>query len=488
VVALAVLLAACAHDPAPRRNATRLANPGACVPVDVAVAPVDLPAVQQFADTFNGSSAARLASGKCAFVRLTPVGSGDAARHLLDGWPDPFQDGPAPAAWVPEATVWTALVNQRHAAVSVDATGPSLARNRVVTAAPASGAANSTLVGVGNPQLSTTGLLARVNREPPFDESSVVYYAGSDAVYLENWHRDPDFVSSVVTDDRTLAAYNAGKPFGPIVRTHSISDTRAVPAPLGVPGTPLVATNGSSGPAQINHPLVAVHASWVTAAANAGAAAFIRFVGGQRPAAIAEHRDVAGTLDAWQVHRKPGRVLLVVDTSASMGDRADPNDSSSPTKLSVLQRALHQWLPLLGARDEVGLRAFSTRWHDVVPIGAYASNHETLMRAIDDLRPAGSSALYSAAQDAFAAVPPDPSHITGVVLITDSYNEVEHGVSRETVLGGLHGPSRLFTVSYSRQADIETLQMFSVATAAKMFDATDYRDLSPAVRDALASF
>ncbi len=487
VAAFAVLFAACAHDPAPRRNATRLADPGRCVAVDVAAAPTDASRIQGFADEFNGSSHTRLADGRCAFVRVTPVDSGVAARHLLEGWPDHFQDGPPPAAWVPEATVWATLVNQRHTAVTVDATGRSLASDRMVTAAPASPAAGAP-VGIANPQLSTTGLLRRLEGAPIPAESSVVYYAGNDSVYLENVHRDPNFVSSGVTTDDTLAAYNAGKPFGPAVRAHSISDLRPVPAPLGPPAQPLRRTSVTEGPPDVNHPLVTVHAPWVTRDQAEGASAFVRLVAAQRPAGTPVNGNVAAALERWQASRKPGRVLLVVDTSASMGDRADPNDSSSPSKVTLLQRALREWLPLLGPRDEVGLRVFSTRSRDVVPVAPYQTNRELLLRAIDALRPSGSSALYTAVRDSYAAMPPVPSRITGVVLITDSYNEVEHGVSRERVLAGLHGPTRLFTVSYSRQADIESLQMFSVATAAKMFDATDYRDLSPAVRDALASF
>jgi len=99
---LAVTTAACAyhHDSA----LVPLADPGRCVPVDVAAPPDTAPLLASAASRFNGSAAARLPGGACAFVRVQKVDSPVAAGQLVAGWPDAARLGPAPVAWVPGST------------------------------------------------------------------------------------------------------------------------------------------------------------------------------------------------------------------------------------------------------------------------------------------------------------------------------------------------------------------------------------------------
>ena len=96
----------------------------------------------------------------------------------------------------------------------------------------------------------------------------------------------------------------------------------------------------------------------------------------------------------------------------------------------IVTAALHRALDRLGPNDEVGLRAFPTGRSDstsieLVPVGPIGSRRAAIRRVLGSLRAAGGTPLHAAIIDAVAAATrnPDPRRITGVVVITDGYDE-----------------------------------------------------------------
>jgi hypothetical protein len=111
VAGVTLLAGACGYHK--DSTVVRLEDPGKCVPVDVAAAPATARLLDDTAGRFNGSSAAKLRDGSCAFVRVEKVESAVALRELHDGWPDADRIGPAPVVWVPESTMWGQLLDAR---------------------------------------------------------------------------------------------------------------------------------------------------------------------------------------------------------------------------------------------------------------------------------------------------------------------------------------------------------------------------------------
>ena len=578
VVAATVVAAACGYQ---KQSATvvQLKDPGKCVAVDVAAAPETAPLLNDAASRFNGSPSAKLRGGGCAFVRVHPVDSPVAGRELLTGWPDADRLGPPPVAWVPGSTMWGELLNaqltDRHRPPMAP-NGTPFAHTPLVIAMPQPMAAalgyprrpiswdllaqlahdprgwgvyghpdwGPFRLGKGNPFWSTTGLdqtIALDNEaggspQPAQLEQSVVYYSALPQVYFDNWKRlakqSPtralEYVSAVVTDERTVVAYNTG---------HDVTDDKLV-SHATRPRMRVVAVYPSDATIESDNPIIVLHAPWASEQARAGARLFTRFAlqpatqekvaaAGFRPSrgeplatlvsssngvdAHAAGRSIAPAspgaieqaLAQWETNRRPARVLLLVDVSDSMGDQADPDETGGPTKLAVAQAQLAKALGELGPADDVGLRIFTTGlrgpagpagpagadWRDLVAIGPIASRRAALVNAIAALHTGRGSPLYAAIHDAFDTIAEqaDREHINSVVLLTDGYNEDEHDTSLSVLLAHLATRDvRVFTISYSNDADMASLQEIADTTNAWNFDARDTHDLQDLLPRALA--
>jgi len=192
-------------------------------------------------------------------------------------------------------------------------------------------------------------------------------------------------------------------------------------------------------------------------------------------------------------------VLFVFDVSDSMGDPADPSKPHGPTKIALARTALAGALDELGPGDDVGLRTFTTNpadpagpnWRDVVEIGPIASRRRALREAIASLEPQAGSPLYSATRGAFDALARsvDPEHINAVVLLTDGYNEDDRDSDQRSLLAhlGANPDVRVFTITYSADADFTTLRKIAQATNAWNYDARETGDLADVLPRALAS-
>jgi Ca-activated chloride channel family protein len=487
----------------------------------------------------------------CAFVRVQPVEPSAAVQYFLDGWPDPEKVGPAPALWAPASSAWLALANARFRAARrppLAAGGTSLGHTGLAVAMPAPMAKalgwperrigwrdlarlaenprgwaayghpewGAFRLGKARPTYATDALLSTIAISHLADastasalESSVVYYGEASWGFLDNWfrldqkHLPLPYVSAVVTDERAVTAYNAGSANG------LIPDNKH----LKRPHTPLTAIVPSDGTLDADNPLVVPDASWVRPEARAGAAAFVAYTrtaaaqkkivaaglhrGDAIDPASPQLRTTASALDRWAETRKRSRVLLLFDVSDSMGDHSDPKDPSSPTKIALAKQALLTALSELAPGDEVGLRIFTTDirnsaspfWADVVPIGRFDRQRRALMRAVDALAPRKGSPLYAAARDAYDTMAGryDSKRINAVVMLSDGYNEVERDDNRRALLAHLREPIRMFTISYSLDADLSTLRRIAQATNGRCYDATDPKAIDDEFHAALAN-
>jgi Ca-activated chloride channel family protein len=580
LAAMLVLVSACGYD-ADDNSPVHLADPGKCVPVDVAAAPETAPLLDDAAARFNGSAAAHMRDGTCVIARVQAVDSPVALRELSDGWPDADRLGPAPVAWVPGSTMWGELLDARLAdqhRAPMAPNGTPFAHSPLVVALPAEMAHALTAshqpigwadleqlahdprgwgayghpewgqfrLGQGNPHWSTTGLDVTVALDAVpaaaagavHLEQSVVYYSDTTQPYFDNWRRlgtasrarARRYLSAVVTDERSVVAYNTG---------HEQED-ESLTGHASRPAVPLVAIYPKDATIESDNPIIVLDASWSSAAARKGARMFTKFAlqrttqakvaaAGYRPGsggaisdlltrtngvdgsarsesvAPASPAAIEQALTHWQSIRRRANVLVLFDVSDSMGDAADPGagapeDSVPPTKIAEAKAALANALDELAPDDSVGLRIFSTKlanpvspdWLDVVPQGALATRRTALHRAIDGLTPHQGSPLYTATRSAYDTVAraADPKRINGVLLLTDGYNEDDHNTNVHALLAHLatNPDIRVVTVAFSDQADVTTLEQMAQSTNAWTYDASDTNDLADLLPRAFANF
>jgi len=370
---LLLLTAACGYHE--DTTVVRLSDPGKCVAVDVAATSETAPLLIDTASSFNGSSAARLRNGGCAFVRVQTVDAPVALSELVDGWPDSDTLGPQPVAWVPGSTMWGELLNARLAArhrPPMAPNGTPFARTPLVVAMPAPMAhaldyprrkvswsdleqlARSRRgwaayghpewgpfrLGKGNPNWSTTGLDATIALDASPSaagaaralEQSVVYYGDSSEVYLDNWSRLAKrssasaltYLSAAITDERSVVAFNEGD---------AQSDV-SLGGHGSRPSLSLVAIYPSDAAIESDNPIIVLDAPGSSSAARAGARLFTRFAlqpAAQAKVAAAGFRPAGGA---------GATRLLVPANGVDPTARTNPVAPASPGEID---QALARW-------------------------------------------------------------------------------------------------------------------------------------------------
>ena len=418
-------------------------------------------------------------------------------------------------------------------------------------------------LGKTNPNFSTSGLSAliaqnyaatgktrdltledlakpEVNAFDTAVESAVNHYGDTTLTYLNNWYRADQegtalqYTSALAVEEKSVIDYNTGNPDGKL-------DPGEEPRP---PRTKLVAIYPKEGTVFSDNPLFVLDAPWVNADQKAGAQAFIDFV--QQPdnqervlqynfrpgnpqvaigAPITADNGVdpnqpqtllqtpkppvlVDLLNRWSQQRKAARVLLVIDVSGSMKDRASPD--SPDTKLDLAKQAAVDSLGQFKPDDQVGLRVFSTDlgpdndgfWLDLVPIGPMAQNAASLKSEIEGLIPTRGTPLYDVATRSFDQMVAayDPARINAVVLLTDGQNDdgaqSNDNQQLAALLDDLHRqsqgengrPVRLFTIGYGRDADLAVLKQMAEATNGASYDASDPKSITKVFTAVVSNF
>jgi Ca-activated chloride channel family protein len=86
------------------------------VPVTLTSAPDTGRLLQDLADRFNASDAARLGNGSCVEVTVDVLAADRAEALLAAGWRDGPEGVPRPVIWSPGASTWATLLDQHRAA------------------------------------------------------------------------------------------------------------------------------------------------------------------------------------------------------------------------------------------------------------------------------------------------------------------------------------------------------------------------------------
>jgi len=108
--------------------------------------------------------------------------------------------------------------------------------------------------------------------------------------------------------------------------------------------------------------------------------------------------------------RRPLRLALALDTSKSMENKA-----------RQVEAALKHFIDLLEPADQVLVMTFS----DELRIAQdFTSDRDILGHVLDNLEPAGGTALYDAAYEAIRRVAAEPAESKAVVLVTDGVDTV----------------------------------------------------------------
>lgn len=337
IAGLLVGATACSDDEGPSASvrqggdAADVGDPGDCVVVDLAVSSEKATLMTELAREFNGSDAAELEGGGCAFARPQTKASGLAADLLSTEW-DEDAEGPRPVVWSPAASSWGAIVNQRRSAEGlpeiVGEAEPFMQTPLVIAMpAPMADALGYPEEPVGwadiirlsqdpqgwaalghpewgpfrlgktNPNFSTSGLSALIAQAyasagkteglsgedlaaPAVEESAravesaVVHYGDTTLTFLNNWYRTDErgtsltYVSAAAVEEKSVIDYNRGNPDGNL-------DAGERPQP---PRIPLVAVYPEEGTIYSDNPLIVLDAEWVSEDERLAAGVFEDFV------------------------------------------------------------------------------------------------------------------------------------------------------------------------------------------------------------------
>lgn len=385
---LGMLATACSTDVSDEEAGVDGEVPEGCTSVDVASSPEKIELLNNLAQRFNSSDAAK--QDGCAFVRVFRASSGAAADLLAQGWPDEATNGPRPTIWSPAAKSWGAIVNQRLAArgdapITDPEAQPFMVTPLVIAmprpmaealgwpdtpigyadllalAADPNGWASKGhpewgkfKLGKTNPNFSTSGLsstiaqyyaatgkqadltLEDVNRADVDQfmrgvESAVVHYGDITMTFLNNLFRNDragvglTYVSAVAIEEKSIIDYNRGDPDG-------IRDPGEEPRK---PRVPLVAIYPKEGTLFSDNPFFILDADWVSSAQERAAAAFQEFV--QRPD---NQRRVL------ESGFRPGNPAVAVGEPIVAANGVDPDQPQTTLGVpepEVLVRLLDKW-------------------------------------------------------------------------------------------------------------------------------------------------
>ena len=361
-------------------------------------------------------------------------------------------------------------------------------------------------------------------------EHAVVHYGDTTLTFLSNLQRADDrgaglsYISAVAVEEKSVWDYNQGNPSGD-------------PATLGKhakPKTPLVALYPKEGTLLSDSPYAVLQADWVTDVVRKAAAAFLVEVTGSKAQArfaAAAFRSFDGKAGAqisaanglnpalptsdgvltppgpsvlarvqslWNSQRKGARVLLIIDTSGSMGDSAGNGDSKIELAKSAALKALDQF----GPKDDVALWSFSTPingsqepYRQLVPFTPIAKGKAELRTQISALQAEGGTALYATARRAFRVMSAGatPDTISAVVLLTDGRNEYnpDHNLDsleQELAPEDTSHSVRFFPIGYGGDADLSALRAIAEAARGAAYDASDPASIDKVLTAVLSNF
>ncbi|MEA2493053.1 MAG: Ca-activated chloride channel [Thermoleophilaceae bacterium] len=313
-------------------------------------------------------------------------------------------------------------------------------------------------------------------------EQSIVHYGDTTLFFSDQLKaHGPAYASAVAMEEATLVAFNKGRR-----------------------GTKLVGIYPREGTFFSDNPFLILNAPWVSAAqkqaaqkladyleqkitpARALAAGFRPGDPNVKPTApidaahgadpneprttlgLPEPKVLAAVKRAWRADRKAANVMLVFDTSGSMGEES---------KIDQAKDGLRVFFRELSPRDRVGLSSFNTKVFMEAAIAPVATNLPLLKRRVSGLLPDGETAVFDATSKAYDAVRAlrDDTRINAVVVLTDGEDNQSQLTARELVakLSAQNQSEqqvvRVFTIAYGSGANRSTLAEIAKASGGEEF-------------------
>jgi Ca-activated chloride channel family protein len=466
-----------------------------------------------------------IAAGKPASIATTPLviampkpmaqALGWPTKAL--GWGDVLKLAQNPRGW--------ASINQPYGAFTLGKTNPNFSTSGLNATIGTYVAATGTSSDLTLPDLAKPAVQAYAQAV----EQAVVHYGDTTLTFLSNLQAADDrgdglhYISAVAVEEKSVWDYNQGNPSGD-------------PATLGKhkkPKIPLVAIYPKEGTLLSDSPYAILNAPWVTEAQKKAAQAFLTFVQAdeaQKTFTAAAFRTFDGKSGSqisdtnglnpteptlvlsppappvlakvqslWNAQRKGARVLLVIDTSGSMGE---PAGTGGDSKLELAKAAALKALDEFGPKDQVALWSFSTplpgdsnAYRELVPFTLIGQNKAALRQQITLLHAEGGTALYNTARKAFRVMSAGANRdtISAVVLLTDGKNEYDQDKDVTTLESELSPEDtsksvRVFTIGYGSDADLPTLRAIAAASRGAAYDASDPASIDKVFTSVLSNF
>jgi Ca-activated chloride channel homolog len=332
------------------------------------------------------------------------------------------------------------------------------------------------LLGHTNPGFSTSGLSAVASQ----------YYAAAGtqrALSLADVQR-PDVRAAVQRIESSIVhqGETAGNLIDKMLKydvgyAHAVyvQKTTLLREPLA---TELAAIEPADGTFVTDYPLIVMAAPWVGADARAAAREFRNWLAPRitaenattsgfqlrRPTGLTElprpEPEVFAEIQrAWHEDRKPANIVLVVDTSKSMGEGGG---------LKAAKQALISFLGELSPRDRIALITSGRSITTNVGLGVLEQQGPAVSSAVRALVPNGELPVYPAVTRALESLRSldDSDRINAVVVLSDGAGTTDDGrdellrtIARNPVTEGTS--VRIFTVAYGRPPDARALQQIA---------------------------
>lgn len=546
VLALAAVAAAYAvsgrDEPREPRKARAAGQPAPrdALSITFAYSPEKEPLLAPLIERFNAER--HRSGGRPVFVDARVLASGDVEQRIADGKLEPVLWSPASSFWgrllnyeADRALVadenpsivrtplviamWERLADAYgypRRALGYDELGELATRGWAAAGKPQFGAFKYVHT---NPDFSTSGLsavaasyfaavgkreglsaedVARARPQVRRLERSIVHY-GDTTLFIsdELRRRGLGYASAVAMEEITLIEFN-----------RTAGD-----------GERLVAVYPDEGTFFSDNPLITLRGDWVSPEQVAAAKVFAAFLAravtpelagrhGFRPAdpdqapaglvakangvdprepryelRVPEPRVLARIKAAWRADRKPANVMMVFDTSSSMGEE---------NKLEQAKVGLKGFFREAAAHDRIGLIKFSSEITELVPIGPMRANRARLIAAADDLLPEEDTRVRDATVAGVEAVEAVLDHdaINAVVVLTDGQDTASDRQGHEVIealerQGRMEsGQIRVFTIAYGREPNKSELAKYAVASGGRSYEggtddiASVYRSIS----------
>jgi Ca-activated chloride channel family protein len=340
----------------------------------------------------------------------------------------------------------------------------------------------------------TRGLTAEDVRDPKVEqfmqavERGIIHYGTSTGFFGDRmFQRGPSYLSAAVMYENLVAAQEAKRLAGQTSQT------------------PVVAIYPKEGTFWSNHPYAILNAPWVTPEQKEAAEDFQNFLLdkpqqqralelGFRPAdpsiplstpldtqhgvdpaqpktvlQVPDAQVIAAIQALWREAKKPVDLVVVMDTSGSMGEN---------NKITTARDSLGQFIRQLDGKDRLQIVVFNSDITELTPLTELGPKRDEVLRHVSGLIEGGETRLYDATLQAYNNLlkDGDPQHIRAVVVLTDG-KDTQSSIPLDQVTGEIAKSAgeggnaiKLFTIAFGDDADKDVLKQLAEPTGGQQYN------------------